>query len=157
MLFRSKIGGGGFRFARDWQLLVVPALLVVLRVASPPTSAAAYVVAAVWALAGRRQAVLSLFFLWLFNNASHTFCGPPLLAALLRYVVLLAAALSVFARGPSRHPTARIAFPAGLSVALFALMLCHSLVFSRTPDVSMLKSVSFAVAFLTALCGWAWM
>lgn len=154
---RGGAQGSGFRFGRDWQLLLVPAILVVLRIASPPTSAMAYVVAALWALTGRRQAVLSLFFLWVFNNGSHTFCGPPMMAAVLRYVVLLAAALSVFVRGAGRNATAKVLVPASLSILLFALILGHSLVFSRTPDISVLKLLSFALAFMTALCGWAWM
>lgn len=154
---KGSVQGSGFRLGRDWQHLVVPAILVVLRIASPPTSAMAYVVAALWALTGRRQAVLSLFFLWLFNNGSHTFCGAPMMAAVLRYPVLLAAALSVFVRGASRNATAKVLVPASLSALLFALILGHSLVFSRTPDISVLKLLSFAMAFMTALCGWAWM
>jgi hypothetical protein len=79
----ARVDGGGFRF-QNIGVIVVPLLATLLRVASSPTSALAYVVLAGWALTGRRQAILSLFFCWLFNMISHVFCGPPLLAAQLR-------------------------------------------------------------------------
>ena len=64
------------RFRWTFQLLAVPFLAVVLRAASPPTSALSYLVIAGYAFAGRRQAIISLFLLWLFNMISHDFCGP---------------------------------------------------------------------------------
>lgn len=156
-LFGGRADGVGFRFSRDWGFTIVPAVLVALRVASQPTSAAAYVVASMWALSGRRQAVLALFFCWLFNNTSHVFCGPPLYGAILRYAILFAAVASVFARGPSRDATARVGVLVGVTLLLFAMLIVHSMVASAAPDLSVLKALSFALAFLTALCGWAWM
>lgn len=154
---RGQVDGFTFRLARDWPLLVVPVLLVALRIASSPSSAMAYIVAAVWSLTGRRQAILSLFFLWLFNNTSHPLFGAPLMGAVLRYVVLFAASVSVFIRGPGRGGGTTNTLLLAMSGLMCALITAHSFVFSRTPEISVLKSLTFALAFMTSLCGWAWM
>lgn len=156
-ILSGNVEGRGFRFSTDWVLLIMPAILVTLRVASPTTSALGYVVAAVWALFGQRQAVLALFFVWFFNNTTHTFCGPPLYAAFLRYAVLLAAAVSVIVRGPSPASSAKAGWLLWFTIPLFVLIGLHSIAFSRMTEISLLKFVTFALAFLTSLCGWAWM
>jgi hypothetical protein len=135
----------------------VPIIATLLRVASPPSSAAAYVVIAGWALLGRRQAVVSLFLCWLFNMTNHAFCGPPLFAAVLRWLVVLCAALSVFSRGPSARSTTRPRSLIAVTVGILTIMAIHCFVVSPALDISLLKVIVFALAFLTSLCGWAWM
>jgi len=152
----ARVDGGGFRF-QNIGVIVVPLLATLLRVASSPTSALAYVVLAVWALTGRRQAILSLFFCWLFNMISHVFCGAPLLAAQLRFVIFFAAAFSVLLHGPSRSSTTKVGGLAAATILLLVLLVGHSMVASLITDVSVLKSTMFAVVFMTVLCGWAWM
>lgn len=151
-----RVDGGRFR-VRQWFMVFVPFVATLMRVASPPTSAAAYVLVALWALTGRRQAIVALFLCWLFNCGNHSFCGPPLMAGLLRYVVYFAAAASVFARGPGRTPTMRLGGLLWGTIGLFALLLAHAVVFAKVTDIAILKTLSFEVVFLTALCGWAWM
>jgi len=143
-----------------WQHLghvAVPIIATLLRVASQPSSAAAYVVIAGWALLGRRQAVVALFLCWLFNMINHAFCGPPLMAAVLRWLVVLCAALSVFGRGPSAQSTTRPRSLIAFTVGILAIIAVHCFVVSPALDVSLLKVIVFSMAFLTALCGWAWM
>lgn len=152
----ARVDGGGFRF-QQIGVIVVPLLATILRVASSPTSALAYVVLAGWALTGRRQAILSLFFCWLFNMISHVFCGAPLLAAQLRFVIFFAAAFSVLLHGPSRSSTTKVGGLAAATIPLLVLIVGHSMVASMITDVSVLKAIMFTVVFMTVLCGWAWM
>lgn len=152
----ARLERGNFRFSQIG-LIVVPVLATILRVASQPTSALAYVVLAGWALTGRRQAILSLFFCWLFNMISHVFCGSPLLAAQLRFVIFFAAAFSVLLHGPSRSSTTKVGGIAAATIPLLILIVVHSMVASLITDVSLLKSMMFSIVFMTVLCGWAWM
>ena len=152
----ARVDGGGFRFQKIGVILV-PLLATFLRVASSPTSALAYVVLVGWALTGRRQAILSLFFCWLFNMISHTFCGSPLYAAQLRFVIFFAAAFSVLLHGPSRSSTTKVWGLAAATIPLLVLIVGHSMVASLITDVSVLKAIMFSVVFMTVLCGWAWM
>ena len=152
----ARVDGGGFRF-QQIGVILVPLLATLLRVASSPTSALAYVVLAGWALTGRRQAILSLFFCWLFNMISHVFCGAPLLAAQLRFVIFFAAAFSVLLHGPSRSSTTKVGGLAAATIPLLVLIVGHSMVASMITDVSVLKAIMFTVVFMTVLCGWAWM
>lgn len=152
----ARVDGGGFRFQK-FGVIVVPLLATVLRVASSPTSALAYVVICAWALTGRRQAIVSLFLCWLFNMISHAFCGPPLYAAQLRFVVFFCCAVSVFLHGPSRSSTTKVSGLLAVTIPVLLLLIVHSAAVSLITDVSLLKSITFSVVFLTVLCGWAWM
>ncbi len=145
------------RFRWTFQLLAVPFLAVALRIASPPTSALSYLVIAGYAFAGRRQAIISLFLLWLFNMISHDFCGPPLYAAVLRHVVVLAAAMSVVIQGVSRNAVTKRAGILWATVAMLGLMLLHSVSISQMPEISVLKVFMFATAILASLGGWGGM
>lgn len=152
----AKLDQGKFRL-QQVGVIVVPLLATVLRLASSPTSALAYVVIAAWALTGRRQAIVALFLCWQFNMTNHVFCGPPLYAAQLRFVVFFCCAFSVIFHGPSRTRTTKVMGILAATVPVLMLVILHSMAFSLTPDVSVLKSITFTVVFLTALCGWAWM
>ena len=148
--------GGAFRF-RQIGLVLVPLLAMVLRVASAPTSALAYLLICAWALTGRRQAIVSLFLCWQFNMTSHDFCGPPLLGAQLRFLVFFVCAFSVFLYGPSRSSTTKATSLLKVTLPVLLLILLHSTIFSLIADVSFLKSLTFSIVFVTAVCGWSWM
>jgi hypothetical protein len=152
----ARVDGGGFRMQK-FGVILVPLLATVLRVASSPTSALAYLVICAWALTGRRQAIVSLFLCWLFNMISHSFGGAPLYAAQLRFVVFFCCAFSVFLHGPSRSSTTKVRSLLAVTIPILLLIILHSVAFSFIIDVSLLKAIMFAVVFLTALCGWAWM
>ena len=152
----AKLDQGKFRL-QQVHVILVPLLATVLRLASSPTSALAYVVIAAWAFTGRRQAIVALFLCWQFNMTNHVFCGPPLYAAQLRFVVFFCCAFSVILHGPSRTRTTKVTGILAATVPVLMLIILHSMVFSLITDVSVLKSITFTVVFLTALCGWAWM
>ena len=130
----ARVDGGGFRF-QNIGVILVPLLATLLRVASSPTSALAYVVISAWALTGRRQAIVSLFLCWLFNMISHSFCGAPLLAAQLRFVVFFCCAVSVFLRGPSRSSTTKVTSLLAVTIPVLLLIILHSATVSLITDV----------------------
>ena len=148
--------GGAFRF-RQIGLVLVPLLAMVLRVASAPTTALAYLLICAWALTGRRQAIVSLFLCWQINISSHAFCGPPLFGAQFRFLVFFVCAFSVFLYGPSRSSTTKATSVLKVTLPLLLLVILHSTIFSLIADVSFLKSLTFAIVFVTAVCGWSWM
>lgn len=152
----AQADGGAFRF-RQIGLVLVPLLAVVLRVASAPTSALAYLLICAWALTGRRQAIVSLFLCWQINMTSHSFCGPPLLGAQFRFLVFFVCAFSVLLYGPSRSSTTKATSVLKVTLPVLFLVVAHSMIFSLITDVSLLKSLTFTIVFVTAVCGWSWM
>jgi len=148
--------GGAFRF-RQIGLVLVPLLAMVLRVASAPTSALAYLLICAWALTGRRQAIVSLFLCWQINISTHAFCGPPLFGAQFRFLVFFVCAFSVFLYGPSRSTTTKATTLLKVTLPVLFLVVAHSIIFSLIADVSLLKSLTFSIVFVTAVCGWSWM
>jgi len=152
----AQVDGGGFRF-RDLGVVMVPILAMVLRVASAPTSALAYLLICAWALTGRRQAIVTLFLCWQINVSSHAFCGPPLLGAQFRFLVFFVCAFSVLLHGPSRSSTTRAMSTLVVTLPVLLLIVVHSMIFSLITDVSLLKSTTFTIVFVTCVCGWAWM
>ncbi len=152
----ARVDGGGFGFQKIG-VVIVPLLATLLRVASSPTSALAYLVISAWALTGRRQAIVSLFLCWLFNMISHAFCGAPLFGAQLRFVVFFSCGISVLLHGPSRSSTTKAGSLLAVTIPVLLLIIIHSVSSSLITDVSLLKAIMFSVVFLTSLCGWAWM
>ena len=152
----AQADGGAFRF-RQIGLVLVPILAMVLRVASPPTSALAYVLICAWALTGRRQAIVSLFLCWQINICTFAFSGPPLFGAQLRFLVFFVCAFSVLLYGPSRSSTTKATSLLKVTLPVLLLVLVHSMILSFIADVSLLKSLMFSIVFVTSVCGWSWM
>jgi len=104
------------------------------------------VVTAAYAFLGRRQAVAALLTVSLLNNVTHVFGGPPQFAALTRYGVMFAAALSVFVFHRGGVPRAQFTFPLLGAGFIASLLILHSLMFSAMPLLSVLKAFSFGLA-----------
>lgn len=133
----------------------VPILVLALRFIPGGVGHVAYLVLFVYAFVGRRQAILSLYLLCLCNNATHAFGAPPGLAAIYRFVVIFAAAISVMALHAGAPPRSSVGGPVMATLVLCGLLLAHSLVASQVPDVSTLKALVFTVTILTLLIGWS--
>ena len=134
--------------------LVVPAVAILMRLASPVTAELSFVVLACYALLGRSQAIQALFLTWLFSALSVGVAPVLLFAAIGRYMVIFAAALSVFLRGGFLKRALR---PSGLVVFIWllgAFLVLHSSLFSAVQDVSILKSISFLLVIITLLTAW---
>lgn len=139
-----------------WPALVV-LLLLGLRLASEPTAAAAFFLLGAYALSGRSQAIQALVLSWLFSMLSPALAPQVPAAALGRYAVLAAAALSVLLR--SGRKTAEGGVPVNRLVLVTILLgtgfVAHALLFSAVRDVSVLKAVSWTVAVATLLSAWS--
>lgn len=138
------------------RLWAIPIIALALRCGPTPAIIGSYLILAGYALLGRRQAIVSLFCVFIFTNINHSLGRPIAAAAIMRWVILFAAAFSVFSRGknPGTRVQGRWLLPTTGGIVL--LILIHSLLFSPIVDVSILKAFSFGVAILTLLAAWAW-
>jgi hypothetical protein len=124
--------------------LIVPVVAVAMAAASPTTAFASYLLIAVYALKGYPEAAKALILAWLVGalNPGLAFGGEA--SSMGRPLVYVATAISVFGR-------------AGLVLsksAMWPLVLgivfaTHSLVFSEIPDISLMKSVIWALVTVT--------
>ena len=137
------------------QFFLIPIIALVMRLASGPTADISFGLIALYALKGREQALIALFLSWLFSSLSYVVAPEASIAALGRYGVLIAAAISmlIHRRGASISGTnQRLIF----MTFLFGCMLVfHSVFFSSMPEVSLLKAISWTLAMTTLLAGWA--
>lgn len=136
---------------RSWPI-VAP---IVVRVVPGPAKILAYVWASGYALLGRRQAIMAIVMLWLFNMFTHAFGTPPGAAAIFRHLTVFSTALSVLlihAGEPPRSRTPKLLMWTGL---LSGLLIVHSIFFSTMPDISILKALSFAMTIQALLVAWS--
>lgn len=135
-------------------LATIPLVAVFLRLASEPTANISYIIIAIFALLGRAQAIQSLTLSWLFTMINPGFSPDANAAAVGRYLVIFAAAISVFWREIGSDTAFSIKRFNLLTLCLGTFMLLHSLIFSAVVDVSILKVVSWIVVVLTLLSAW---
>lgn len=137
------------RYSRKALLLF--AVVVALRVASPFTASASYVVVGGYALSGRRQAVEALFVSWLLTMLSEGIAPAPVAGPLFRILLIGFAAGSVFLHPPAPATTRAALRPVRVTLAFGGLVALHSLLFSATPDVSVIKIVLWTITVVTLL------
>ncbi|PSJ61521.1 hypothetical protein [Pseudaminobacter soli (ex Li et al. 2025)] len=149
---------GAFQHLREtgmgfWAYAPVAAALV-LRLASGPTANLSYLALAAYALLSRAHAIRALALSWLFTMISPGIAPEASAGAVGRYAVLFAAAASAIVHSSlfSSEPRLRPFTLATLLLGLF--IMCHSLLFSPIPDVSVLKAVSWTLAMTTLLSAW---
>jgi len=142
-----------FSLWRFWSLFWLPLLATLLRCGPSASGTAAYVLIAVYALAGPRQAIVSLWLVWVFNMLNHGLFPAPGSAAFLRHAVVLGAFLSVFIHGrKSAYRNTGFLIPVTVTMCVF--LIVHSMVFSQQIDVSLLKAISFSMTAIAAVIGW---
>jgi len=142
---------------REWTTILFIVVVLGLRAASAPTATAAMLLLALYALAGRRQAVLALVLVWLFMMLNTNFVPRLSGVSMLRYVVILMAALSVLLRGPLLSGSGRFSRFGIWTLGLGVLIMAHSIALSEVPTVSFLKAASWTTAILTATGAWSGM
>lgn len=123
---------------------------IVLRVASPATADMSYFVAAMVAMRGRSLAIQALALSWLFSMLNPAIAHGGALASVGRYAVVAGAALGVVL--DHRKHTDSLA--AG-TLLLGGFLALHSVLFSAVVDVSVLKSLIWAVTMATLCAAWA--
>jgi hypothetical protein len=135
-------------------LFVIPVLVFILRFLPRPLNDASYAITLLYALTGRRQAVISLLMLNLLNMATHAFGMPPGLAVIYRFPVIGAAALSALVLhggGISKTRCPGLLLGTGI---LCVPIIFHSAFISQMPVLSVLKALSFTLTILTLFAGW---
>jgi hypothetical protein len=143
----------GFSIPRFLGIFWLPLLATALRCGPSAAGTAAYTLIAVYALAGPRQAIVSLWLCWVFNMLNHGLFPPPESAAFLRHAVVFAAFLSVLIRGrKSAYRNTGFLIPVTATMCVF--LVIHSMVFSQQIDVSLLKAISFSMTAVAAVVGW---
>lgn len=139
---------------KKYFLLAFPLLGILFRIAGGPTANLSYVLIACFALFGRTQAIQALSLSWLFSMLNSALAPDPSAAAIGRYLVIVAAAISVTWRVVVSGGGASINRLSFITVCLGLMLLIHSLLFSAVMDVSVLKVVSWVVVVLTLLSAW---
>jgi len=139
------------RFVRTEPLMLTT--LIVARIASSITAGLAYVFAALYALRGRRHAVEALFLSFVFTNLNPQLFPNPAFGDLGRYLVVLAAFVSVFGRDllAGQVLLNRVSVAA---IIFAAYGMVHSIMFSLFPVISGLKMLIWAMAFVTLVQAW---
>jgi len=161
----SPLGGARLQVLRRgrvlrrefWPMLIFVSALT-MRFASGVTANVSFFLLAAYALSGRAQAIQSLALGWLFSMLSGGEKGgiapPATQAAIGRYIVIAAAALSILIRNLLSSSKGQVSLPT-LSTWLFgAFIFSHSCLFSTDVEISLLKSTVWAVTFLTLLSAW---
>jgi hypothetical protein len=132
----------------------VPLLAIALRLGSSGTGNVAYILAAGYALVGPRQSIVALFLAWFFNVINHGIAPVAGYAAILRHFITACAFLAAIIhanRGRIRQ-TGMLVPATGL---LCGFLVIHSLLFSQQLDISLLKSISFAMCAMALVLSWA--
>lgn len=133
----------------------IPIVAIILRLASPVTADASYIVLAAFALTGRVQAIQALALSWLFTMLNPGIAPLAGYASIGRYAVIAGAALSILIRsnalrsgkGPDRLTTQ--------TLILGAIIIVHSVLFSPMQDVSIMKTLSWTTVMATLLSAWS--
>ena len=132
----------------------VPLLAIALRLGSSGTGNVAYILAAGYALVGPRQSIVALFLAWFFNVINHGIAPVAGYAAIFRHFITACAFLAAIIhanRGRIRQ-TGMLVPVTGL---LCGFLVIHSLLFSQQLDISLLKSISFAMCAMALVLSWA--
>lgn len=136
-------------------VLLMLAVAVTLRLASTSTANLSYFIVAGYALFGRAHVIHALALSFLFSMLSPAIAPEASLAAVGRYAVVAASALSVLMRSGWLGKTAlRVGYPTLATLALGALLVGHSVLVSPIVDVSVLKVISWTVVAATLLAAW---
>jgi len=134
--------------------LWVPLLAIAMRIAPIGTGNAAYILAAGYAFVGPRQSIVALFLAWFFNVMNHGIAPIAGYAAILRHMVTACAFLAaVIHANPARIRQTGMLVPA--TGILCGFLVIHSLLFSQQLDISLLKSISFAMTAMALVLSWA--
>lgn len=131
----------------------IPLIAVALRIASSGTGNASYILVAIYAMTGPRQAIVSLYLCWLFNMINHGLAPVAGYAAILRHLVILCAFISVMVHS-KRGTFTRTGILVPATLVLCGFLIVHSLIFSHQPDISLLKAISFSLTVTALTVGW---
>lgn len=145
------------RFVRFREKYFTSFLILVIgfRLASTTTATLGYFVIAAYALLGRRQAIQALALSWLYSMTNSGFMHVGSAAAIGRYAIVFAAAVTVLRLNIFERRKWFISAPVALTILFGLFVVVHSFLFSAVKDVSILKAISWTVAMATILSAWS--
>ena len=127
----------------------IPAFFVLLRII-PITSELSYILLAGYALLGRQQVVESLFLTWFFTLINYEIAPITEFGSLTRYVVLAFCIFSIVMRSNFLKIDRLVI----LTLALGLFILIHSIFFSFSPIISILKIISWLSVIIILILAW---
>lgn len=130
-------------------------LAIAMRIASPATADASYLMIAGYAMFGRTQAIQALTLSWLFSMINTGIAPEASSAVVGRYAVLFGAALSVCVHSRAFSNSFRIRRLTLGTITLGAFFVVHAWFFSPMLDVSVLKALSWTIAMSTLIAAWS--
>lgn len=136
----------------DLVALLIP-VAVLVRLVPAPIAAVSYLILGGYALLGRAQAVEALGISWFLTIINPGIASEPSLLVG-RYAVMAAAALSVLLRSIHLKRGPRVSKTVLATILVGTFIAVHSLFFSQVVDVSLLKTLSWAVVTSTLLSAW---
>lgn len=142
------------KVGRLFLISMIPLMALIMRIASTPTANLSYLPLAGFALFGRVQAIQALALSFLFTMINPGIGAETEFASIGRYVVLAAAAGSVFYRFAVKIKFTRLQSTTLATFFLGLFFIIHSFFFSPIVDVSVFKALSWTVAMVTLLSAW---
>lgn len=147
------MAGGGLRIRASTVGALLLPVAVALRFVPGPVSGLSYVALGCYALFGPTQAIEALGMSWFITAVNPGLAGMTSFSVG-RFVVIAAAATSVFARSIRPGWRTTVSKPVFATALVGAFLVVHSVLFSKMTDVSILKSVSWVLAACTLLSAW---
>lgn len=127
---------------------------IILRFTNETTSNISFLVLVILCFFGIREIILSLLFTWLFSSLNSGIAPPLSYAVILRYLVILAAFISSF----NHLKFQSLILNKNLylaSLIFFLFILFHSLLISKVPEISILRSISWLLLFTLLINCWS--
>lgn len=140
---------------KTFLLLLLPALALIIRLIGADIAYVSFLVLAVYALFGHRQAILALLFSWVLNMLSLEVAPDLSFNTVGRHLVIVASALSVFMRSLFSQQTKKQSMLITGTMLFAAFLVLHSLLFSTVALVSLFKVLSFTLAVTTLMVAWS--
>ena len=127
---------------------------IFFRIVNGPTANLSFLVIAVFALLGRQQAIQALALSWLFTMINPTLAAEATNGAVGRYLVIIAAGISVAFRNFNQSKNLHITTFNLTTLFMGIFILLHSLLFSAVLEISILKVTSWVIVVFTLLSAW---
>lgn len=143
---RGVFGRTKLRVSRIGVQHALPLVAIGLRCLSASTVDLSYILLGVYGTLGRANVFIAYFLLWVFNMLSEGI-GPAPASSVSRYAVLALVSASIVIRAASRSRKVLSSGTVAHTSFLGGFLFLHSLFFSLSPEISILKSLLFFTVF----------
>lgn len=127
---------------------------LILRLINENTANFSYFILAIVPFFGRKEIIMSIFFLWLFSSFNTHIVPNPNYSTVLRYLVLLTCCISCMRLFINENIIYNLTFNI-ITFLFFLFIFAHSLLFSHVLEVSLLRSISWLAIFYVLVSSWS--